>query len=54
MTLKQRILAAWNGKPADYVPLTTWCFGLSAPDKLQWSRNGQKLKCKCSVNTSFW
>ena len=44
MTSKERILAAWNGKPTDYVPLTTWCFGLSAPDKLQWTRNGQKLK----------
>jgi len=32
----ERILSAWEGKSADHVPLTTWCFGLPVPRALQW------------------
>jgi uroporphyrinogen-III decarboxylase len=38
VTSKDRILAAWNGQPADHVPLTTWCFGLHAPPELRWKK----------------
>lgn len=41
MTSRERILAALNGLPADHTPLTTWCFGLPAPDHLKWERDGQ-------------
>ena len=44
MTSKERISASWNGTQSDHVPLTTWCFGLPAPARLQWSRNGQDVK----------
>lgn len=44
MTSKERIIAAWNGKKADHTPLTTWCFGLTAPEKLRWTNNGQVVK----------
>ncbi len=40
MTSKQRILAVWNGLAPDHVPLTTWCFGLSAPPSQQWEKDG--------------
>ena len=43
MTSKERILAAINGRPADHVPLTTWCFGFPAPEHLQWETNGRKV-----------
>lgn len=43
MTSKERILAALNGQPADYVPLTAWCFGFPAPKHLQWETNGQPV-----------
>ncbi|MDD2706569.1 MAG: uroporphyrinogen decarboxylase family protein [Verrucomicrobiae bacterium] len=46
MTSKQRLLAAWNGKPVDHVPLTTWCFGLKAPPHLKWTRDG--------IDRTFW
>ncbi|MEI6513108.1 MAG: uroporphyrinogen decarboxylase family protein [bacterium] len=36
MNSRERIFAAWNGVEADRVPLTTWCFGLPAQDKLKW------------------
>ena len=41
MTSRERILAALNGEPPDHTPLTTWCFGLSAPTHLKWERDGQ-------------
>ena len=44
MTSKERMLAAWNGKPADHVPLTTWAFGLKPPKKLAWENNGRPIK----------
>lgn len=44
MTSKERILAAWNGKPHDHVPLCTWCFGFLAPPHLRWQRDGREIK----------
>ncbi len=46
MTSKERLLATWEGRPADHIPLTTWCFGFPAPDHLRWSRDG--------VERAFW
>ncbi len=43
MTSRQRILAAWSGKPADRVPLTFWCFGNSVPPTLRWQRHGREV-----------
>jgi len=42
MTSKERITAAWNGEPSDYIPLTTWCFGLKVPENLAWMKDGKK------------
>ena len=44
MNSKQRILAALAGTPADHVPLTTWCFGLHAPEHLRWETNGRPVR----------
>ncbi|MBN1554546.1 MAG: hypothetical protein JXA11_07355 [Phycisphaerae bacterium] len=44
MTSKERILAALEGKPADHIPLTTWCFGFPAPKHLQWETNGKPVE----------
>ncbi len=41
MTSRERILAACEGRAADHVPLTTWCFGLQPPAHLRWEREGQ-------------
>jgi uroporphyrinogen-III decarboxylase len=43
MTTRERLLAVWSGQPADYVPLTMWCFGFPAPPALRWSRNGRPV-----------
>ncbi len=43
MTSKERILAAWNGKASDHVPLTIWAFGLSAHRSRLWERNGKPV-----------
>lgn len=40
---KSRILSAWTGRPADHVPLTTWCFGLPVPPHLRWKKNGRDV-----------
>jgi len=40
MTSRERLLAALNGQPADHTPLTTWCFGLPAPERLRWETDG--------------
>jgi hypothetical protein len=40
MTSRERIRAALNGQPADHTPLTTWCFGLTAPAHLRWETEG--------------
>jgi hypothetical protein len=44
MTSKERLLAALEGRPAEHVPLTTWCFGFPAPPRLRWSTKGQEVK----------
>lgn len=43
MTSRERILAACEGRAADHVPLTTWCFGLPAPPHLRWERDGRPV-----------
>ncbi|MFN2132572.1 MAG: hypothetical protein ACK2VD_18750, partial [Anaerolineae bacterium] len=43
MRSKERILAAWEGRAADHVPLTTWCFGFPAPERLRWERDGREV-----------
>lgn len=43
-TSRERIFAAWNGKGADYPPLTTWCFGLAPAPELTWERDGVRRK----------
>jgi hypothetical protein len=43
MRSKERIVAAWEGRAADHVPLTTWCFGLPAPAHLSWKRDGREV-----------
>jgi len=43
MNSKQRILAAIEGRPADHVPLTTWCFGFPAPPGLRWETAGRPV-----------
>lgn len=40
MNSKERILAAWDGRPVDHVPLSAWCFGLLAPENLRWNQDG--------------
>ncbi len=40
MTSRERIRAAWTGQPADHIPLTTWSFGLTAPETLHWEIDG--------------
>jgi len=44
MNSRDRILAAWNGQPVDYVPLTTWCFGFRPPAHLRWERDGKPVE----------
>lgn len=44
MTSRERILAAWDGRAVDHIPLTTWCFGFTAPAHLRWERNGRQIK----------
>jgi uroporphyrinogen-III decarboxylase len=43
MNCRERLIAVWNGKPVDHTPLTTWCFGFSPPEELQWRRNGREV-----------
>ena len=40
MTSRERLQAAWAGRPVDHPPLTTWCFGLPAPAPLRWAVDG--------------
>ncbi|MCX6909198.1 MAG: hypothetical protein NTY01_14315, partial [Verrucomicrobia bacterium] len=44
MTSKKRLLAALEGRPADHVPLTTWCFGFCAPPHLRWQTGGRDVR----------
>jgi hypothetical protein len=43
MTFRERMFAAWEGRPGDHVPLTTWCFGIEAPSHLRWERDGRQV-----------
>jgi hypothetical protein len=43
MNTIERITAAWDGRPSDHVPLTTWCFGLRAPQRLRWMTRGREV-----------
>ena len=43
MTSRERILAAIDGRDADHVPLTTWCFGFPAPPELRWRTEGREI-----------
>ena len=38
MSTRDRLLAVWSGQPADYAPLTMWCFGFPAPPALRAAR----------------
>jgi len=44
MTSRERLLAALEGRPADHVPLTTWCFGFPAPPHLRWQTGGRDVR----------
>ena len=44
MTSRERLLAALEGRPADHVPLTTWCFGFRAPPHLRWETAGRDVR----------
>jgi hypothetical protein len=44
MNSRERILAAWNGRHHDQVPLTAWCFGIQPPSQLRWLRHGKEIK----------
>lgn len=43
MTSRERILAAFEGRPADHVPLLLWCFGFRAPPGLGWETAGRPV-----------
>lgn len=44
MTSKERILACWDGRKSDHIPLTTQCFGLKPKEELTWEKNGKRVK----------
>ena len=44
MTSKERLSACWNGNSHDYIPLTTWCFGLRPKTELCWEHAGKTVK----------
>jgi hypothetical protein len=41
MNSKERLLAVWNGKPIDHIPLTFQCFGNPVPKHLRWDSGDQ-------------
>jgi len=43
VTSKERIVAAWNGSPADHVPLTVQAFGVPAHPAHRWERDGKPV-----------
>lgn len=43
LTSRERLLAAWSGEPAEYVPLCAWCFGVQPPGHVRWQRDGQDV-----------
>jgi hypothetical protein len=42
MNSRERLLAAWKGKPTDHIPLTFQCFGNLVPKHLRWKRCNQQ------------
>ena len=40
MTSRERVLATIAGSDADHVPWAAWCFGVSPPAGLRWTRDG--------------
>ncbi len=42
MNSKERLMAAWNGKAVDHIPLTFQCFGNPVPEELRWKSGGQE------------
>jgi Uroporphyrinogen decarboxylase (URO-D) len=44
MNTMERVFSAWSGRSPDHVPLTTWCFGLPAPQRLRWSNAEGEVK----------
>jgi len=44
MNTMERIISVWEGKSPDYVPLTTWCFGLPVPPSLRWKSSGGEVR----------
>ena len=44
MKSKERILSVLRGTTPDHTPLTTWCFGLRAPQGLEWSAFERKVR----------
>jgi hypothetical protein len=41
MNSRQRLLAVWDGRPTDHIPLTFQCFGNLVPKHLRWKGGGQ-------------
>jgi hypothetical protein len=44
MNSRERLLTAIGGQRPDYVPLTFWCFGFTAPPGLRWLRAGRPVE----------
>ncbi|MBN1853021.1 MAG: hypothetical protein JW829_09870 [Pirellulales bacterium] len=43
MTSRERILAAIDFAPVDWIPLACWCFGLTPPADLTWMSDGKPV-----------
>lgn len=44
MTSRERMLAAIRREKPDHVPLYSWVFGFTPPEKLRWSQDGQEVR----------
>ena len=53
MTSRKRILAAWEGRPIEPVPLTAWCFGVSPPPSLRWERASRSVRYWYSLRMEY-
>jgi hypothetical protein len=53
MTSRDRIIACWNGKAPDHVPLTTWCFGVRPREDLAWEKGGEKARFWYSLRMEY-
>lgn len=43
MTSRERLQAAWGGRPQDKQPLTAWTFGFQPPRNLKWEKSGNEV-----------